>query len=113
MNLLESLLAQKLVPCRGESVVTMAGSDAVLTPVAGNSYRCGELSSLTVSNLPETGPYSIVFFSGNTPTTTVFPASVRGLEDFAAEANTLYEINILDNRAVLASWEVTADEQLD
>jgi hypothetical protein len=49
-----------------------------------------------------------VFTSGSTATSTTFPATILGLEDFAAEANTIYEINVLDNRAVVGSWAVSA-----
>lgn len=79
-----------------------------IVPFHNHIYKCGTLTSLTVSNPPSTGAYSIVFTSGATPTTTTFPASILGLESFAAEANTLYEINVLDNRAVVGSWAVSA-----
>ena len=88
--------------------ITVSGSDVTITPAANTVYHCGELASLTVSNPPATGAYSIVFTSGATATTTAFPATILGLEDFAAEANTLYEINVLDNRAVIGSWAVSA-----
>lgn len=77
-------------------------------PLDNTIYQCGELTSLTVTNPPATGSYSIVFTSGSTPTQTTIPATILGLEDFAAEANTMYEINVLDNRAVVGSWAVSA-----
>lgn len=83
------------------------GSTATITPANNTIYNCGELTSLTISNPPATGAYSIVFTSGSTSTTTTIPATVLGLEDFAAEANTIYEINVLDNRAVVGSWAVS------
>lgn len=86
---------------------TVSGTTPTITPAAGNVYNCGELTSLTVSTPPVTGEYSIVFTSGTTPTTTTIPATILGLDDFAAEANTLYEINVLDNRAVVGSWAVS------
>lgn len=64
-----------------------------------------ELTSLSL--VAGSGAYSIVFTSGATPTTTSFPATILGLETFAAEANTIYEINVMDNRAVVGSWEVS------
>ena len=79
-----------------------------VTPETGCRYEYGELSSLTISNPPATGEYSIVFTSGSTATTTTIPSSFLGLESFAASANTLYEINVLDNRAVVASWAVSS-----
>ena len=88
--------------------VTVSGSTPTITPADNTIYKCGELTSLTISNPPATGAYSIVFTSGSTATTTTIPATILGLESFAAEANTLYEINVLDNRAVVGSWAVSA-----
>lgn len=86
---------------------TISEATASITPQANTIYECGVLTSLTISNPPATGAYSIVFTSGSTATTTTIPATILGLENFAAEANTLYEINVLDNRAVVGSWAVT------
>lgn len=88
--------------------VTVSGATPAITPLNNRIYECGELTSLTINNPPAHGAYSIVFTSGATATTTTFPATILGLEDFAAEANTLYEINVLDNRAVVGSWAVSA-----
>ena len=87
---------------------TVSGATPTITPLNGNVYTCGELTSLTINNPPANGAYSVVFTSGATATVTTFPASILGLEDFAAEANTIYEINVLDNRAVVGSWAVSA-----
>lgn len=89
------------------TVNTVAGASASITPANNNIYNCGTLTSLTITNPPATGPYSIVFTSGSTATTTTIPSTILGLESFAAEANTIYEINVLDNRAVVGSWVVT------
>lgn len=92
----------------GTREISITGTAPTITPAANTIYNCGELTSLTISNPPATGSYSIVFTSGTTATTTTIPATILGLEDFAAEANTLYEINVLDNRAVVGSWAVSA-----
>lgn len=91
-----------------DAVQTVSGTTPSITPVANTVHQCGTLTSLTVTDPPSTGAYSIVFTSGSTPTSTTFPATILGLENFAAEANTLYEINVLDNRAVVGSWAVSA-----
>lgn len=91
-------------------ISTVSGTTPTIAPVANTIYNCGELTSLTISNPPATGAYSIVFTSGATPTQTTIPATILGLEDFAAEANTTYEINVLDNRAVVGSWAVSSGE---
>lgn len=87
-----------------ETVVEVSGTTPTIEPQANTIYKCRELTSLTISNSPASGAYSIVFTSGSTATETTFPAAILGLEDFAAEANTIYEINVLDNRAVYNGW---------
>ena len=87
---------------------TVSGATPSIEPAANNIYKCGELTSLTISNPPATGAWSVVFTSGSTATTTTIPSTILGLESFAAEANTMYEINVLDNRAVVGSWAVSA-----
>ena len=91
-----------------ETVVEVSGTTPTIEPQANTIYKCRELTSLTISNTQASGAYSIVFTSGSTATETTFPATILGLEDFAAEANTIYEINVLDNRAVVGSWAVSA-----
>lgn len=88
------------------TIQDVTGTSVTITPTDNIIYKCGELTSLTIANPPATGAYSIIFTSGSTATTTVIPNTMLGLEDFAAEANTIYEINVLDNRAVVGSWEV-------
>lgn len=98
------LSAYQLKPVESQQT----GSIVTITPENNTIYRCGELAFLTITNPPSTGAYSIVFTSGSTATSTTFPATILGLEDFAAEANTMYEINVLDNRAVVGKWAVSA-----
>lgn len=88
--------------------VTVSGATPTITPVDNRCYKCGELTSLTITDPPATGSYSIVFTSGATPTTTTFPASILGLENFSAAANTRYEINVMDGAAVVGSWDVSS-----
>lgn len=78
---------------------TVSEAAASITPEANTIYQCGELTSLTISNPPATGKYSIVFFSGATATTTV------GIENFVAEANKRYKITVEDNYATFDSWD--------
>lgn len=90
-------------------VQQLTGTTPTISAPADNTrYTAGELEELTLSTAPAGVGYSIEFNSGATPTVTMFPATIRGLETFAAEANTTYEINVLDNRALVASWEVSA-----
>lgn len=98
------LSAYQLKPVESQQT----GSTVTITPENNTIYQCGELAFLTITNPPSTGAYSIVFTSGSTATSTTIPSTILGLEDFAAEANTMYEINVLDNRAVVGSWAVSA-----
>jgi hypothetical protein len=100
----QDLTAYELKPV----VVSLVEATASIAPEDNKIYKCGTLTSLTITNPPVTGAYSIVFTSGSTATTTVVPSTMLGLESFAAEANTIYEINVLDNRAVVGSWAVNA-----
>lgn len=93
---------------QADVVETISGATPSITPVDGTIYKCGTLTSLTIANPPATGAWSVVFTSGATATTTTIPSTILGLEDFAAEENTLYEINVLDNRAVVGSWAVSS-----
>ena len=90
------------------TTVTVQGSTVEIEPYNNEIYQCGELAQLTITAPPADGAYSIVFTSGATPTTTIIPATILGLETFVAAANTIYEINVLDNRAVVGSWEVAS-----
>lgn len=90
------------------TTVSSSETTASIIPQNNTIYQFGELTSLTITNPPATGAYSIIFTSGTTATTTVIPNTMLGLEDFAAEANTIYEINVLNNRALVGSWTVNA-----
>lgn len=98
------LSASDVGAATAETVVEVSGATPTITPAANTTYKCGELTSLTISNPSASGAYSIVFTSGNTATETTFPETILGLEDFAAKANAIYEINVLDNRAVYNGW---------
>ena len=89
--------------------VELQGTELTLKPEPGTLYRCGELTELTISDPPALGAWMLVFRSGETPTETAIPDSVLGLEDFAAASGAVYEINVLDGRALAAGWETPSD----
>jgi hypothetical protein len=95
------LTASDVGAAPAETTVTVSGTAPTIEPQANTIYNCGELTSLTISNPSATGKYSIVFFSGVTPTTTV------GIENFVAEANKRYKITVEDNYATYDSWPYT------
>ena len=97
-----------------ETVVEVSGTTPTIEPQANTVYNCGELTSLTISNPPATGAYSIVFTSSATSTTAIIPPSpaMRWQTDdneppqgFPA-ANTRYEINVKNTYVVLGEWPV-------
>lgn len=94
----------------GTIQVDVEGTETTIIPEADHLYRCGELTSFTISNPPARGAYCIIFSSGATPTYITIPASVKGLESFTTAANTRYEINVLDSYALVKGWplEVSA-----
>ena len=100
--------ARKNIQCEAAvKTIQVAGSDVVISPEENTIYRCGELTSLTISDPPTSGAWSIVFTSGTDATASTIPTSVLGLESFVANASTVYEINVLDNRAIIGNWAVT------
>lgn len=103
-----TLTAADVGAAEAETVVAVSGTTPTITPAANTIYNCGELTSLTISNPPATGAYSIVFTSGATATDLSIPQTLLMPDGFTVEANTLYEINVLANRAVVGSWAVTA-----
>ena len=67
-----------------------------------------DLTSLSLTT--GMGAYMIGFHSGSTPTTTSFPVSILGLDDFVPEADTYYEINVFNGRAVWMGWADPVEE---
>lgn len=88
------------------TVIDLSSTSITLAPQTNTEYHYGELTSLAITNPPATGAYSIVFTSGSTATNIPAQLNILGLENFEPEVNTLYEINVLDNRAAIGSWAV-------
>lgn len=92
-------------------VETVSGTTPSITGKAGVRYVCGEVATLTIV-VPASGIIDVVFDSGSTPTVlTVTPPTgmtmkwANGFDPTALEANTTYEINILDGcMGVAGSW---------
>ena len=91
-----------------ETVVEVSGATPTITPANNTIYNCGEVTSLTISNPTATGAYSITFTSGSTPTDLSIDPAIKMPDGFTVEANRLYEINVLANRAVADSCAVSA-----
>ena len=89
-------------------VVTVSGATPTITPANNTIYNCGEVESLTITNPPANGAYSIVFTSGATPTDLSVDPAIKMPDGFSVEANKRYEINVLNRWAVAGSWAVSA-----
>lgn len=91
--------------------VSVSGSTPSITAKAGIRYVCGEVSTLALT-LPASGIVDVVFESGSTPTvlTITPPTGVTAVKwadgwDETCEANTTYELNILNGElGVKAAW---------
>ena len=95
------------------NVTTVSGSTPSITGVAGFQYICGECSTLSIT-VPSSGCIDVLFESGSTATVlTVTPTKTgvsaikwaNGFDPTSLDANTTYEINILDGElGVGCSW---------
>ena len=90
--------------------VTVSGSTPTITALAGVRYVCGEVTTLDIT-LPASGIVDVTFESGSTATVlTITPPTgvtvrwANGFDPTALEANTTYELNIMDGLGVAASW---------
>lgn len=95
------------------NVQNVSGTTPTITGVSGMRYICGEVSTLSIT-APESGCIDVIFTSGSTPTVlTVTSAKtgvtaikwMNGFDPTSLDANTTYEINILDGElGVSGSW---------
>ena len=93
--------------------VSVSGSTPSITAKSGVRYICGECSTLTIT-VQASGCIDVVFTSGSTATVlTVTPTKTgvtavkwaNGFDPTALDANTTYEVNILDGEfGVVGSW---------
>ena len=95
-----------------QPVVMQTGKTATIYPNVLNVW--GEVSSLDISlgagNSGEVNEYMLQFTCGNTAATITLPKEVRWAEEPAFELNRTYQISILNNLAVYASWENSTEE---
>ena len=89
---------------------TVSGSTPSITAKAGVRYICGEVSTLTIV-VPASGIIDVVFTSGSTATVlNITPPSgktvtwANGFDPTSLEANTVYELNIMDCKGVVGTW---------
>ena len=85
--------------------VTVSGTTPTITALSGVRYVCGEVATLDITPCAS-GICDIVFTSGSTATVLTLPNAVKFPDGaFTPEANTTYEINILDGvYGVVMAW---------
>ena len=90
---------------------TVSGSTPSITAKPGVRYICGECTTLDIT-VPSSGCIDVTFESGSTPTVlTITPPTgmtmkwANGFDPTSLDANTTYEINILDGcYGVVGKW---------
>lgn len=76
--------------------VSVSGTTPTIVAKSGIRYVCGEVATLDFTP-SQTGICDVVFTSGSTPTVVTLPSTAKFPDgSFVAEADTTYEINILD-----------------
>ena len=100
-----------ITPSSLDFAVTVSGTTPSITGASGTRYICGEVTTLDITP-PSSGIIDVVFESGSTATVlTVTPPTgmtmkwANGFDPTALEANTVYEINIMDGcLGVAGTW---------
>lgn len=103
-------IASELEDVGSIKVVTVTGTNPVIQAEENTRYICGEVSTLDIT-LPASGIVDVVFTSGSTPTVlTITPPTgqtvkwANGFDPTNLDADTTYEINIMDGLGVAVGW---------
>ena len=85
--------------------VQVEGTTPTITALSGVRYICGEVATLDITPCAN-GLCDIVFTSGSTATVLTLPSTVKFPDgEFVPEADTTYEINILNGiYGVVVAW---------
>ena len=90
--------------------VSVSGTTPTIVAKSGIRYVCGEVSTLDIT-LPSSGIVDVVFESGSTATVlTITPPTgqtvkwANGFDPTSLDANTTYELNIMDGLGVAGVW---------
>lgn len=86
--------------------VSVSGTTPTIVAKSGIRYVCGEVTSLDFTP-PASGICDVVFTSGSTPTVLTVPSTVKwanGFDPTSLDADTTYELNIIDGLGVAGAW---------
>lgn len=86
---------------------TVNGATPSITAEDNTIYKCGEVTSITVTAAANIA-FTVIFTSGSTAATLTMGQNISMPDGFAVEANTRYEINVSDGYAVVAGWGVSS-----
>ena len=86
------------------NIVHKTSADTSQTLAANTFYVWPEMSTLTITCPATGGPYAFRFESGSTPTTFTM-TGISMPTGFQVEANSIYEINVLEGYGVIQVWE--------
>ena len=103
----EAVLA--LIDDLQETVVTVSGTDPVITGEANHRYMCGEVSTISITP-PQTGSIEVIFTSGSQVALLTVPNTVMFPTDFDPSSlgtYTTYDILIMDGvYGGVMQWDV-------
>jgi len=98
---------EQIIDAGGIIVDTISSTAPVIVGEKNHRYLCGEVEEISITP-PQEGIMDVVFTSGATPAVLNVPETVmlpEWFDDTALEANTTYEINIMDGvYGVVAMW---------
>lgn len=78
-----------------EQTVAVSGTSPAIAAADSTVYICtSSLTSLTVSSLPATGLFGIVFASGSTAPELILPANIILPYGVSIETNVIYEFSV-------------------
>lgn len=105
---------QSATAIKGDSgemnTIQVSGTTPSIVAEDNTRYICGEVATLSIT-VPASGIIDVVFESGSTATVlTIIPPTgvtikwANGFDPTSLDANTIYEINIMDGLGVVGSW---------
>lgn len=90
----------------GMVTVNVTGTAPTITAQADYRYICGEVATLDFTP-SASGICDVVFTSGATATVLTVPSTIKwanGFDPTSLEANTTYELNVMDGLGVASAW---------
>ena len=94
---------------KAPTILTSSDPQAEIAASDNTISKCGELTSLTISDSAQNISFTVDFTSGSTATVLTVPTGYMAPGgDLTPEANTTYELNVRDGKAVLTAFEAVS-----